>query len=345
VHAIAADGDGLSDASPDSAPSPAPAVAIVGAGALGLGIGSFLLSGGARVHFAAHGARGAAALRSHGLLRTGVLGERRHAASDLSVGIGTASLRGRAPDWVLVCTKTTAADEVAAELARHRSAFDSEPGIVLCVNGWGTSERFAARLPAQQIYAASILTGFRRTRAHALDVTVHAEPVKMGSLFAGADLDALAPLCAASTRGGLPCQASSQIESELWAKMLYNCALNPLGALIGVPYGVLGERAETRAIVEAVVVEIFALLECSGRRTRWRSAREYLDLFWDELLPATAAHESSMLQDLRAGRRSEIDALCGAVVALAQEYGVQTPVNAALYRLVRAREQRLSRLH
>jgi 2-dehydropantoate 2-reductase len=138
---------------------------------------------------------------------------------------------------------------------------------------------------------------------------------------------------------------SPDIESELWSKMLYNCALNPLGALIGVAYGELGRHAETRAIIEATIAEIFALLEATGRRTRWRTAQEYLHVFWSQLLPPTAAHESSMLQDLRAGRPTEVDALNGAVVALAHESGLDVPVNRALVQLIRAREARRARAH
>jgi 2-dehydropantoate 2-reductase len=97
--------------------------------------------------------------------------------------------------------------------------------------------------------------------------------------------------------------------------------------------------------MEAVVAEIFGLLEVTGYETDWSSAADYLQHFFDVLLPPTAAHESSMLQDLRAGRRTEIDSLSGAVVELAREHGVQAPVNHALATLVHAREQARSGLH
>jgi 2-dehydropantoate 2-reductase len=58
------------------------------------------------------------------------------------------------------------------------------------------------------------------------------------------------------------------------------------------------------------------------------------------LLPPTAAHESSMLQDLRAGRRTEIDAITGEVVRLAEAHGVGVPVSRALLALVRFAEER-----
>ena len=64
------------------------------------------------------------------------------------------------------------------------------------------------------------------------------------------------------------------------------------------------------------------------------------DDFYAELIPPTAAHESSMLQDLRAGRRTEIEALCGAVERLGLRHRVETPVVSSLASLVRAAEQR-----
>jgi 2-dehydropantoate 2-reductase len=172
-----------------------------------------------------------------------------------------------------------------------------------------------------------------------VEVTVHADAIHVGSLF-GADLTAIEGLCGAIRKGGIPCEPSREIAEDLWAKVLYNCLLNPLGALVGVPYGMLGEREETRAIMEAVAREVFAVMESAGFHTHWPSAEAYLESFYAELLPATALHESSMLQDLRAGRKTEIDALNGAVAKLASQHSVPAPVDRALATLIRAAEDR-----
>ena len=280
----------------------------------------------------------------HGVTRTGLFGETNAAPSQFQAGVGAASLRGCELDWIFVCTKTPDAEPVAEALREAWDEVSGERRVVVCHNGWGSADHFAARLPTDRIYSARVITGFRRGRPHAVEITAHAEPIRIGSLY-GADLSPLAALCDAIARGGVPCEVSDDIESELWSKMLYNCSLNPLGALIGVAYGELGRHAETRSILEAVIAEIFALLDATGRRTRWSSASEYLPVFWDELLPPTAAHESSMLQDLRAGRRSEVAALNGAVVELAGVCGLDVPVNRALLQLIRAREQRRARAH
>jgi 2-dehydropantoate 2-reductase len=78
-----------------------------------------------------------------------------------------------------------------------------------------------------------------------------------------------------------------------------------------------------------------------GLETHWQTADEYLAFFFETLLPPTREHESSMLQDLQAGRRTEIEALCGVVVDLGRAAGCATPVNAALAGLIRAIEPRV----
>jgi 2-dehydropantoate 2-reductase len=316
-------------------------VAIVGAGGVGLGIGSCLLRSGAEVLFITRDEAGADALRTHGLERGGVFGKVHSPPDRFGVETRYAEITRWNPDHVLVCTKATECDAVADALrdgcGEAWATAESPPCIVLCINGWGNAERFAARLPAEQIFNARVITGFRRDAAWRVEITVHAEAIHIGSL-AGQDLAVIEPLCRAIDQGGIPCAPSEAIEKDLIAKLLYNCALNPLAALRGVPYGEIGEDAASRAALETVVREIFAVLDATGLETHWRSAEEYLAFFWGVLLPPTGEHESSMLQDLRAGRPTEIDALCGAVVSLAQAAGVDTPMNDALTVLIRAIE-------
>ncbi|MCA9510979.1 MAG: 2-dehydropantoate 2-reductase [Myxococcales bacterium] len=321
-------------------------IAIVGAGAVGLGIGSGLLAAGHTVRFATRTPEAADALLRDGVERSGLFGDVRIAPSRLEAGVGADALRGRAFEWMLVATKTPDAPACAEALARAWHDIGGAKRVVLAYNGWGAAEPFERALGARgaALYAARVITGFQRRSATRVEVTAHAAPVLVGPLGDAPPAPA-ADFCEAVASGGIPCEPCDDVERELWAKLLYNCALNPLGALIGVPYGALGANARTRAILEAVVAEIFALLDARGTRLAWPGARAYLEHFFRDLLPPTAAHESSMLQDLRAGRRTEIDALCGAVVRLAGELGLDAPVNRALWQLVRAREERRARMH
>jgi 2-dehydropantoate 2-reductase len=314
-------------------------VIVFGAGAVGLGLASALLEAGAvRVRVVGR-PETVAALRAQGLRRTGIFGAAHAEPACFEAAASLAELPPGAADFVLVATKSFDSEAAAHELAAAPHCVGPATRLVLCQNGWGNAERFAAHFPEARIWNARVITGFRLRAKHHVDVTVHAEPVHVGSLF-GEPASYVAPLCAAIAKGGLPCEPTEQIAADLWAKLLYNGALNPLGAILGVPYGALGERAHTREVMAAIARETFAVMEAAGFATHWPSAEAWLADFYARLLPPTAAHESSMLQDLRAGRRTEIDAITGAVVALAAKHGVDVPVSRALLVLVRALEAR-----
>jgi 2-dehydropantoate 2-reductase len=309
-------------------------VAIIGAGAVGRALGSCLIAGDHRCHFATRTRESADQLRSTGFRRTGLFGEVDAAPDRFTTSDEIESLCDEAWDAILLCTKTTATTAVGARLAKVWPRLTSRPKLVVCQNGWGSSEQICEWLPESDVFNARIITGFRRTDA-GVDVTVHVSSILIGSLF-GFDSAQLAPLCEAIESGGVPCELSDDIAGELWAKLLYNALLNPLGALLRVPYGELGRRETTREVMACIAKEIFAVLQAAGIRTRWQSADAYLSDFYTELLPPTAGHESSMLQDVRAGRSTEIQSLCGAVARLGHSVSVGTPVNEALCELVEA---------
>jgi 2-dehydropantoate 2-reductase len=314
-------------------------VIVFGAGAVGLGLASALLAGeGVRVRIVARPGV-AAALREHGLVRSGIFGDVSVPPGRLEVASAASELSGPPADYVLVATKAFDSDAAAAELAGARDAVGAGTLLVLCQNGWGSASRFAARFPAARLWNARVITGFRKLAPHHVDITVHAEPVRIGSLF-GESAARVAPLCAALSKGGIPCEPSADIAADLWAKLLYNATLNPLGAILGASYGALGASPHTRGVMEALAQETFAVMETAGWRTHWPSAAAWLADFYARLLPPTAAHESSMLQDLRAGRRTEIDAITGAVVELAERHGVAAPVSRSALALVRFLEAR-----
>jgi 2-dehydropantoate 2-reductase len=170
------------------------------------------------------------------------------------------------------------------------------------------------------------MTGFMKHEPHHVDITVHADDVRAGSLF-DVPSDILLPLCESMTSGGLSCVTTDTVEKDLWAKMLYNCSLNPLGAMFNVKYGALAASSHTMDIMNSIIDEIFRVMHSAGYSTHWETPDEYRDLFYEKLVPATAEHQSSMLQDIRAGRRTEINAMNGAVVALADEHNLEVPVN------------------
>jgi len=308
-------------------------VMVYGAGAVGLGLGSCLLSAGAEVDFITRETT-VSALRKHGLLRTGIFGEYLAGADEFGMYSSLKEVPPRDYDYVLICVKSFDTLTCARDLSTHPGLSGGRARIVLSQNGWGNAETFASFFENERIYNARVITGFEMPNRHTVSVTVHADSIHIGSLY-GADLSCVEPLCEYITKGGIPCETTNEIEKDLWAKMLYNCSLNPLGAILDCPYGALAENPFSRSVMDLIVREVFAVMSAAGFKTHFERPEAFLDAFYNKLVPDTAEHRSSTLQDIQAGRRTEIDALNGAVLRLADEHGLDVPYNRAAFNLVK----------
>ena len=213
-------------------------------------------------------------------------------------------------------------------------------GVVVCLqNGLGNLEGTAARVGWERVLGGRVIFGAEIPAPGHVRVTVHAEPTLIGAPRADDEpLRAAAHVIAAALdRAGVPAAPTDTIVADLWGKVLYNAALNPLGALLGVAYGRLPEDPATKAIMDDVIAEAMAVAIADGVRLPWRDPDAYRAVFYGRLVPSTAGHRSSMLQDLERGRPTEIDAINGWVAARAAALGLAAPVNATLTRLIHAR--------
>lgn len=126
---------------------------------------------------------------------------------------------------------------------------------------------------------------------------------------------------------GMPAVRVASIETYVWRKLAINAVINPLSALLRVPNGqLLGLRQITRRLVE----ELVEVARCEGQGL---DVDETL-LKVQSSMRQTARNRSSMLQDVCAGRRTEIDWINGAVVRLARKHGLGAPHHQALLELV-----------
>jgi 2-dehydropantoate 2-reductase len=172
-------------------------------------------------------------------------------------------------------------------------------------------------------------------------VTVIANPSALGVYAQPGPEDRVRALVAAMDAAGIPTVYSDRIATVLWGKIAYNCALNPLSGLLDVPYGVLAETEHTRAMLREIVTELYAVANAMQVQLEPATAAEYIDLLFDKLIPPTAAHYASMREDFLQKRRTEIDALNGAICRYGESLGVPCPTNTTLTRLVKAREHAL----
>ncbi len=312
-------------------------VIIIGSGAVGLGLGSCLIKTGVDTTFIA-GEKTIDALNTKGLFRSGIFGEFHAAPERFTAGVDPGQMSLTPCDYILVCTKSNHVEAAVKTLAGNQVIFKKNTKIIHFQNGWGNAEKFLACFPETTIYSGRVITGFTRPEPNHVKVTVHADAVHVGSLF-GRPLEPVLPLCRAVNDGGIPCMAWQDIEKDLWAKMLYNCALNPLGAILNVPYGKLADHPHTRQLMDRIIEEVFAVMKAAGYETHWTTADEYKKTFYDTLIPPTAGHKSSTLQDLVSGKKTEIETLTGEIIHLAEKKGINVPSNRMLFNLIRFIEE------
>lgn len=132
---------------------------------------------------------------------------------------------------------------------------------------------------------------------------------------------------------GFQVETVTDLERLLWRKLAINAGINPLTALLDVPNGGLLENEPARQLMHAAADETARVAQTSGVELGVNSVAALVE----EVAERTAANLSSMLQDIRRGAPTEIDAICGAIVRQGEDVGVPTPINWTLWRLVAAR--------
>lgn len=311
-----------------------PRVLVAGAGALGSVFGGFLARAGAEVTLLGREPH-LAAVAADGLHIAGIWGE--HRVRSLR---GTTSPQGLNAgfDAILLSVKSYA----TAEMGRLVTPLLADDGILISLqNGLGNVETLEQLAGAERVAGARVIFGAVIPQPGHVRVTVSADPTAVGARTAGrfTALDQHARQWAQRINdAGVPAVSTDQLSAMLWGKVLYSAALNPLGALLGVHYGALADRADSRAIMDAAIDEAFAVAAAEAVTLAWPSAAAYRDEFYRRLVPVTYDHRSSMLQDLERGRRTEIDAINGEVWRRGQHHGIVTPVNEMLTRLIHLRE-------
>jgi 2-dehydropantoate 2-reductase len=313
---------------------------IYGAGAIGSVLGGFLQTMGRSVTYIGRGGH-FRALPERGLKISGIWGERFIPAEEMqkSTWIPFSPAGQKKFSIILLCVK--AKDTVAA--ATTAKELLAEDGIMVSMqNGLDNWEAVARQVGQDRTVGARVIFGAEILEPGHAIVTVNADDVLLGEPFLPVNQPLLAALKEDLLLSGIPCKIVSKDEiwAAIWGKVLYNCSLNPLGALLEVAYGDLGQNEETRGIIRVIIEEIFLVMKAKGVKAPYRDADEYYHYLLNKQLPPTVGHRASMLQDILLGRQTEIDALNGAISAYAREYGISTPYNDLLTRLIKFKEKK-----
>ncbi len=296
-------------------------VAVLGAGAMGSFVGGSLCLGGAQVTLLDVDAAHIAAVNRAGLHMTTDAGEQ----VVHPVAMRPDQLR-ETPDVVIVLTKQP---HTRAALAAISAVLAEGCWVLTLQNGLGNQE-----IIEEVVSPERILLGVTTYPADLLapgHVASHGEGEVRLMTADGVDRPVAAQLAALLTAGGQHAVVDPALAVAIWSKVAFNCAMNSICAVSGCRVGELGANPDGRALALAVVEEVVLVARKAGIAVDGAKVRATVEHALDTHL----AHKPSMLQDVLAGRPTEIASINGAVAAIAARVGQPAPRTEALHALVR----------
>ena len=222
----------------------------------------------------------------------------------------------------------TKAYDTEAAIRRASSLVGPATGVLTLQNGLGNYQTLQQRVPEEQVLAGTTssgatLLGLGHIREAGVGEIVLGSPVGNTQLA----YEAAAIFKSASQT----VKINDDVDAVLWRKALINCAINPLTALTRRRNGELLEIRPLRELMAQVAQEVYAVASAAGIDLGQYSRAEAVE----QVCRTTATNRSSMLQDILAGRRTEVDYLNGAVAQVAGEHGTGAPLCNCLAALVR----------
>ena len=234
-------------------------------------------------------------------------------------------------DIAIICGKASS----TLVLAQIAEEILTPIGLAISLqNGLGHSEILAHRLGRQRTLGGAITHGAWKDGESGVH-WVGRGNIQMGSLDEGEIPELAKELLQVFEYSNLNPIWSDNVQNIVWNKLLLNVAINPVCAIAGVRNGALIEVPELWQQAMSAMLEAAAIARASGVILGDLDLEEHLR----KVVEATSENRCSMLQDLMAGRATEIDSLCGAIVERGESLGIPTPVNQSLYALVKGVER------
>ena len=243
-------------------------------------------------------------------------------------------------DLVILATKALDLDAAAARLAGRFS----RATVMTIQNGLGAEEIVGAHGSWPLISAVTFMSGVRHGDAHVeyeLDTETWLGPYA-GTATPYETVEEVSALLVAS---GLRARAFRDLRPAQWSKLVFNATVNTVAALTNLPH--VSQFAATEAptdlglLVRDLMDEARVVADAAGvalHEDPWEMNVLAVRRGETEAAAGAYAHVPSMLDDIRSGRRTEVDFITGALVREAERLGVPVPLHTAMYRLVRARE-------
>ncbi|HUX12528.1 MAG TPA: 2-dehydropantoate 2-reductase, partial [Spirochaetia bacterium] len=306
--------------------------AIAGAGAVGAAVASMIHDTDPdMVTIIAEGDR-AERYRSSGLL---VNGKQYH------FSVQEASKVDPAPDLVIVATKSY---DLPAAIELLSPAIGRQTVVLSLLNGITSEKLIAERFGAERVLPAMIIgidavrVGGRIDYASRGNINFGPnaavspiDPVRVSDHPQWTTVEAVRAFFA---HCAIPCTVKADMERTLWWKFMVNVGINQASAILRAPYGVFQQNRDARALMISAMEEVVALSAAAGIGL----VRADIDQWDNTLTTLLPGGKTSMLQDVEAGRKTEVDLFAGAMIEMGDRYGVPVPVNRAMYRMLKTIE-------
>lgn len=300
-------------------------IAIVGPGAIGCLFAALLSRGGQDVWLLDHRQERARVIARRGLWISGVSGEFhadvRATANPADVGVA---------GFVIVAVKSYDTEGAALTAA---PLVGPDTVVLSLQNGLGNLETLVRHFGAARILGGVTAQG--ATLVSAGQIRHAGQGVTTIGELNGALTTRVRALAAAFSEADVHTELTAHLYAVLWAKLAVNAGINAIASIARVRNGGILESSHLRGIMAQTVGEVVAVAAGKGLEMPEADMASYTE----SVCQRTADNVNSMLQDINRQRRTEVDAINGAVVEEGHALGLPTPVNAALAALIRGLEQ------
>ncbi len=240
---------------------------------------------------------------------------------------------GEEPDLIIVAVKNQHLKSAISSLSPFVGA---ETLVLSLLNGITSEDELAAVFGRDKVPYAMIL-GIDAVREGQATTFSAAGKIHFGdaSNRPGAWSERVARIAAFFERCGVGYVVPEDMIRTLWFKFMINVGINQASAILRATYGCFQRLPEAKDAMDAAMRELIAISKAKGTGL----VDSDIDAWYGTLRGLSPDAKTSMLQDVEAKRKTEVEAFAGTVISLGEETGVPTPVNRLFFDLIRAIEQ------
>jgi len=296
-------------------------IAMIGAGALGALYGSHFMDAGFDLTYISAPER-ADRLSAGGLVVNGTA---------YSVSVATPAGEPEPADIVMIAVKYHGLPDAVREIRR----FVGPDTVIMSVMNGIDSEDMLASAYGREHVLYTVALGMDAVRDGNNVHFTTAGKLLIGTVKDWPNQELFDGVTSVLTQAGLAFEERSDMLHALWWKYMINVGMNQVSAVLRLPYGAFHSSKRVQELMRDAMRECIAVAQAEDVSL----SEKDLENWYPVLHTLSAAGKTSMLQDVEAGRKTEVEMFAGKLLELAERHGLSLPVNEMLYRLITAIEE------